>query len=354
MFSCVDRLDERIGREEPSYIVVDGFISNEPGPYVVKIFRTKSLYSNLSGTPFPAKEVSIEDQSGNVEILSVSEPGTYTTGSSKFIGQIGNKYKLMIIDFDKNVFESDFSEIKDPGRLDSVYTEFASLSTEGLPKYGYKIFVNASVEPVSESFIRWRYSGVYQFRTFPELNTEPHPVFPGIAPDVQGEFFLCLGGFPFDPGKCECCLCWKEEFENRPTLAAASARNGKFIRIEAGFVPINDLSFNKKFRVEIKQMNLNKHAYSYFSKIEDQIQATKSLFQPPYSNPTTNLKHKNGNIRIEGIFYAAGSVSKEVYISKSDLPREVRTQIPDSLPITIPCDKAILGASNKKPPNWRD
>lgn len=91
--SCEKVIDVKTNNSTPQ-LVVEGNISNMPGPYTVKL-STSVNYDQMN--TFPAVQgaiVKISDDKGNAETLTETTPGTYQT--STLVGTVGNTYTLNI------------------------------------------------------------------------------------------------------------------------------------------------------------------------------------------------------------------------------------------------------------------
>lgn len=81
-------------KDNPSRIVIEGNITNEAGPYIVKV--TKSIKLTETGT-YPTVDdavVTISDDAGNSETLTPKGNGTYQTNS--LTGVEGRTYTLTV------------------------------------------------------------------------------------------------------------------------------------------------------------------------------------------------------------------------------------------------------------------
>ena len=104
-------------------IVVDGFISNQKGPYIVQLSRSVNYTNTFKDSKeFEENaEVIIKDDLGNLEVLKEVSPGVYSTDTFGLQGIIGRYYSLEIKTFDGQEFESNPELLKSPPLLDSVY-----------------------------------------------------------------------------------------------------------------------------------------------------------------------------------------------------------------------------------------
>lgn len=104
-------------------LVVEGWITDEPGPYFVKLTKTKEYSFTYSDTAsFERRaEVVIKDDVGNYEILKEIIPGTYATDSTGIKGEIGRKYTLIIKTNEGKVYESKEEELFEVPKIDTAY-----------------------------------------------------------------------------------------------------------------------------------------------------------------------------------------------------------------------------------------
>ena len=87
-----------------SYIVVEGWITDQPGPYRIKLSQT---------LPFDSRETNPKISGANISILSrantylltedANAPGEYLTDSAEFVGAVGMNYRLAIEINDKTI-----------------------------------------------------------------------------------------------------------------------------------------------------------------------------------------------------------------------------------------------------------
>lgn len=349
VISCVDRLPESPNASKSDRLIVDGFISNEPGPYTVKLFRSRGVYTNLeSPIPVIAKSVIILVDGTQEELLKATSPGIYQT-SAEFRGEFDRTYQLRIADFEGNIFQSTEQRIHEAGTIDSIYYQYVpDVIIKDKPVSGFRVFFDSDAGGQRKAFFRWRYQGTYRVVSNPELRTKPNPENPEKPlPDPPG----CA--FSFSPEKvlCECCECWITDAEEFPRVANLDfVSNGRFREIELDFIPVTAATFHDKFRIEIKQQSLERDAYEFWRLVSTQITSSDDLFQPPGGHPPGNITHINGDEVVEGLFYAAGVTTGSLYITREEVRKY--TQVPR---FELKNDCRLLGrAVTDKPDYWED
>ena len=168
--SCVD-VFEYSSQEGSSLLVVDGRITDAPGPYTVKLSRSQKL--NELSTPkwVSAQSVSIIDNTGLSETLTEISDGIYQTNSLGIRGEVGKSYKVRIELRDGKIYESVPEKISAAGNVDSIYYKFEAFNTEeGKKKYQFRIFMDSRGELQSDNYFLWRLTGTYRVITSPELH----------------------------------------------------------------------------------------------------------------------------------------------------------------------------------------
>ena len=76
-------------------IVITGEVTNEPGPYTVKISKTVNFSSSNTFPAISGAKVKISDKNGLIDTLSEVLPGIYTT--HYITGTPGNTYTLSVL-----------------------------------------------------------------------------------------------------------------------------------------------------------------------------------------------------------------------------------------------------------------
>src|SRR5689334_14703983 len=93
---CVDQLDVPVLIDQHN-LVVDGSISDQPGPYTVKLFLSSSLNQNVDRPVYVSgASVQIKDDLGTTEQLTETTDGIYKTAENGMQGVVGRKYQVLI------------------------------------------------------------------------------------------------------------------------------------------------------------------------------------------------------------------------------------------------------------------
>ncbi|MGV3641810.1 MAG: DUF4249 domain-containing protein, partial [Adhaeribacter sp.] len=268
--ACIEPLDLR-PQPGDKLLVVDGLVTNEAGPYTVRLSRTApySAYSEPWNTAERGAVVTITDDQGQVEKLSETSPGIYQTSGQGLQGQVGRSYTLHISTKAGKTYQSQPQLLAPVSDIDSLYTEVRQqkiLNSAGNEQLVHvvEVFVDTRDPAESENFYMWQWEGVYR------VNAQPwnHTI------KVRGQSV---------PAPKDCCqTCWVSEFTNSINVRDDRLGNGQLRRRHlVTQVPVNERTFEQKYRIEVKQLSLSQEAYRYWSVLRNQVSRVGNIQDPP-------------------------------------------------------------------------
>jgi hypothetical protein len=380
--ACIDRISFDIPGQYSQDIVIDGLITNEPGPYKVTLSTVIKGDATLpEGIPAYAKQITLFDDFGNSEVLEEKGQGVYQTKPDGIRGAIGRSYHIRVELPDGHVYESLPDRMNPVGAVDSIYYDFESYQPADAPTvYRYRIYIDAHNTPEDENYFRWKFNGTYEVQTMPQYT---HCDSPGCSwcPAACSGFAWVIDaygnaelkeGYAYNPVtrkneyviglKCTCCKCWVTAPEAKPKVSDLQiSASGKYTKVEMGTVPVNFYTFFEKYRVEVVQMSLSKAAFTFWKAIESQKEASGSLFQPISGKIPGNLFEINNARGVQGIFHASAVTKKQIYIDKNTnrldiyVPQDYCNGILRAGPIGKDCRIAFPGSvsTNVKPADWK-
>ena len=338
--SCIEEFDNNI-EEGPKRLVVEGSITTEQGPYLVRLSQSEKFnfhFTKVDEGTVSGAVVTISDDENNSETLQEIKTGIYSTAQdgTGIRGVVGRKYQLSItLNGDGAFYQSIPQEILPVADLTSVSFEVETKGHTVLPFIGIVPPVNGiNVVPEAvESGALIDNPGT--FVSVPEelvgepaflVASIPMPVtgagkvtLPGeitnnlinwnqvvklgfIVDDVPGErnFYRWSGrvtfGVPSTPeaftlrgvtGRTinyvnipkTCCSQCYISFE-LPTVTVGNDRliDGGQIQKEIGEIPINNFYFGQRLYAEVVQSSLSFEAYQFFSSIDKQSGQVGSIF----------------------------------------------------------------------------
>ncbi|NOQ24103.1 MAG: DUF4249 family protein [Bacteroidales bacterium] len=288
-------------------MVVDGMITNEPGPYTIKL----SLDS-----PLPLEEevclknctVSLYENTDKSEVLTETEPGVYVTSTDGIQGIVGNNYSISIITPDGKEYNTEPQEMKEPIEIDSIYVEFMYLADEnyvyGLP--GYKFYTTTKVAPNQDSYILWNMYETYRY----------NPDYPLWA--TMTENGLQIAGIDTSSRFEDVYWCWKTQ--NTGYMFTGKTSNltiPKLSNQPLNFVGTDSKRLQLRYSLLLMQYSIGKEAYYYWKSIEDQISQENFLVVSQPYNITGNIKNINNHDEsVYGYFTVATATQKRTFVNR--------------------------------------
>lgn len=291
--SCIDPINLKIEGGD-GVLVVDGLITNQPGPYVVKLSRSISYNSSevlrVYSVPEPGAQVKISDNHGNVEVLEETAPGSYRTKTIQ--GIVGNSYTLSIVT--------------------STGSKYTSLEETLLPVPQVKELVYDYV--IYERLITNANGDARPFRTesfeIYAVTSDPLESGNNYRWQVDGIFeFFSLTDFP-DRKQCWAPL---TRLESKIEIASDQSFNGNEFK---QFVAIVQYDRPTDFLVKVRQQSLTSRAYAFWESQRDQQINTGSIFDPPPTSISGNIVSENSEEMVLGYFGASAIAKKDLLIDR--------------------------------------
>jgi len=339
--SCVDPID--VGHLFQPLLVVEGLITDQPGPYIIKISRAIPILLvdqyKLDQPRFETGAiVAIEDDQGNSETLVEKSPGNYYTSSLQ--GTIGRTYTLSITTRDGYTYQSAGEKMLPVGAFANLRYTFVQNEPPpplfGRDQYGFLItshtllnrrnihttngfmvYLDAEVLPKQEDRIWWRWNGTFEI----------------------------IAGPP-----CTTCTCWVTEGNTTPLISDPKLINdGEINGFNVAFIEANRRTFYEKYYLEVEQLSVSVDVYNFWKNIKIQKRNSSNLFQTPPPKTGGNVTPSSTNsMPIIGYFAASAVKKHSIMIDRAAVPYDVG--IIDTL--AFDCRKAYQYSSDVKPPFW--
>jgi len=343
--ACVDPLTITDASKVKRVLVVDGLLTDKPGPHEVRLYYSQRLGTTKLAAfePVQGATISIMDEEGISYAMTEYAPGVYRSLPG-LIGQVGKAYKLHIDAWD-NEYESPYQTIKPTGEIENV--EFAlNASSEELK---LNVYVDARGEVDSDNLFRWRWTTIHTTKAFPELKVTPTPG--GDIPTPEPcSGYVFTGGRLVQVGECTCCICWSYNYSEGAFVSQNSFANEiDFNDQFLGSIPLTPMHFYDKYFIEIEQLSLSEEVYDFWNLVEKQQKGSTDLFQP-------NAFRIRGNIvcttdpdeEALGVFSVSGSTVYSQYIDASSIPYDPGQ--PDTVPFS--CLNYFKNPTTERPPFW--
>ncbi len=280
-------------KNQQSFLVVDGIVSNDAGPYTVKLSRSSGVDSARFIPETGALVVLIND-SGEEDVLAEEEEGIYKS-SGLIQGRVGGFYKLHVELTSGEVYETEFQEIKEPVLIDSFYykRELYDSPISDETSDGYRFYTSVKVD--KPAYLMWRMTETYEYNSVYRI-----------------DYIFINGLYPFsNPDTLY--TCWKtSEIPEINTFSVTSS--DPIIDFPVTFVSKDTKKLSIGYSIQLRQYCINEETYRYWNALEDMNNQSGSLYsQQPYQL-TGNLKNvHNPDEIVLGFFIVAGIDSKRIF-----------------------------------------
>jgi hypothetical protein len=257
LISCQKVINIDLNSSSPR-IVVEAIISDQPGPYFVKLSKTVNFDEITQIPPVTNATVEISDSSsGKNETLTELQEGIYTTSLLKGIPE--HKYRLKIIT-DSQVYEA-VSEMPDP--------------------VGFiKLNINREVENQSTP-AGGRTGQTFRYRVNYEIND----------PAKHTNYYRFV-------------VFHKNRKISSRRVISDQFHNGKIIADD--FVLHDSIDFDPGDTIKIELQNIDKNTFNFFRTLRDGASGLSFLSASP-SNPISNISNN-------GLGYFSAISVKEGYL----------------------------------------
>ena len=304
LFSCIEEFQPNLDKFD-NIVVVDGQITNEPGPYTIKLSISNDLNSTITN-PINKATVKISSESGESELLSEIKPGTYQTKTNGIQGIIGEKYKISFSTLEGKSYESTFQELLSPTNIESVHGNVDNkLSIENNTEtIGYQFYINTDTSTYEKNYYLWFFEGTYKFKTQFQ-----------IAYTYSGEITPIL-----DPDSLRICYITYRinEFFATNTVGFETS---KIVNKPIVFVDSQNEKLEIRYSLLTKQYSIGEEAFDFWNSIERQTSSANTLYTTQPYQIRGNVKNIDDALEpVLGYFMVAGVSQNRIFI---DRPNEI-------------------------------
>lgn len=297
---CVDEYWPEIDKYE-DLLVVDGMISNKPGPYTVKLSISSSV-DNPMYIPYSGATVIISDQLGNNEFLSEIEYGIYTTSPSGIQGVVGRKYRIEIKTTDNKSYNSPFVKLKSPVGVDSVYAHTEFKPSEDLIHNlaGYQFFLDTEPAETNKNYFLWDLIATYKYKADFKIRY----IFEGT-----------LEPFP-KPDSLQ--ICYKTyKVQEVFTSETGSLSDPVITRFPLHYVTTETRELSIRYSLLVNQYSLDSADYQFWNSVRKQNEEQGGLYtNQPYQIRGNVMNVDDPDEPVLGNFTVASVAEKRIFVDR--------------------------------------
>lgn len=282
-------------------LVVDGTISNNPGPYAIEISFSTPV-NDYQRIPYQGCIVTIIENETLHETLSEVEPGVYVSAKDGIKGTIGNTYSISIETPDGMEYVSKPQLMKPSVGIDSVYEQLIYKSSDsyvrGLP--GYQFYITSHIAENEDSYFLWKMIETYEYRANRKLSTMFNVDMETLA------YYMGLY------------RCWKTQ--NVKYCFAGKTANLAIPQIKnqpLHFVGTDTKRLQERYSLLVEQYSIDEAAYRFWKNIEDQFSQENFLTVEQPIDIVGNIKNAKDQFEpVYGYFTVASVSSKRIFVNR--------------------------------------
>jgi hypothetical protein len=212
----------------------------------------------------------------------------------------------------------------------------------------FNVYIDARGVPGESTLLRWRVTGIYEMRAFPERARQATRTGFILVP-LPCSGYVAHGLTLVKVGECTCCQCWLYEFGDISFISDnQNVRDVEFKKVNLGRIPITSMRFYSHYYLQVEQLSISEEVYAFWKLVNRQQTSNGNIFQPNAVKIRGNVKSvDNPEEEVLGIFSVSGVVSTNMFIERSDVPYEVEAI--DTL--TVDC-RDYANSTTTKPLFW--
>lgn len=302
---CIEEFTPRIPDSEADFLIVEGRITDEAGPYSVRLSRSIPINSN---DKFPVSGASVQiEEEGTIHPLTDQGNGLYSTDG--FQGQANRNYRLLI-SLDGNQYESSWQTLQPSSEIDSIYYQVGQEETEDREYSigGIQWFVDSHNE--EESGARYyRYEWDETWQTGVKWST----------------FYNYLGNDLIElitPPEERHNTCWIDNPSGSINLTSTISLSGNIVSAHPLFFAqdVNE-RLSVKYSLLVRQYALDEEEYQFLKALRASNIEGGNLFDKQPASVVGNIRSlSNPDITVLGYFSANGVSEQRVFVRNEELP----------------------------------
>jgi len=300
---CIKSFTPKVNKYD-NLLVVDGFVTDGPGPYTVKLSRSGTLKQFSVPAPYPNCMVSVKDDQGNAFAFQEKQPGIYQSDSLTFRAVPGRSYQVLIATKEGEQIESSLDVLSTGVGIQSID---ASLEHKDDPNLfygrdGYQFYLNTATFDASDNYLLWRLQTTYKFQA-------DYGIFSYI--DKSGNYLPMIAGDTFR-------TCYRNvEVPQILLLNTANLNTTQIIHYPLYYEDNYTKALTMRYSLNVQQYKINGAAFTYWSEIKKITDSGGDLYSSqPYQVKNNLVNKSNPEIPVLGYFMVAGMTEKRIFKDK--------------------------------------
>lgn len=335
--ACVTPYEPRIRQSAPR-LVIEGLITDQPGPHQVRITQSAAFANGSAGTTPGIGGATVyvtDNEQTHIDFIQVTA-GTYRTAAD-VRGIVGHTYQLHVKLADGRTYASRPDLLRPVPRIDSLYSEYDA----GAKKFNVYLDLTDSPTPGEGYFWQWKHYEPLQYCQASERI---------INPDGTTTQTPCLN----------CCTqCWAiTQCYTCLTIAGDQYVNGNQIRRQ--LLAVAPYDSRAPYYLLVEQRSLSPAAFRFWQSVKVQSSSTGGPFDAAPAPVVGNVSNvADSGEKVLGFFGASGVITQPYWVDRSNVPANPSLLSPGCPPPPPfpppPCAPCIEEANYRTqfpPPGW--
>ncbi len=298
---CLEPFNPEVKESNKDFLVVDGQVTDLPGPYQVKISKTSSV--NDDSQPISGINITIEDDQGITETLEEVSNGIYQTRNLQ--GEIGKSYRLNFT-YEGDQFQSSWEAIEASPQIDSIYYQGEVRETTDplVDVIGLQFFVDNSGTEDGARYFRYEWEETWRI---------------GVQ---WPAFFDYVGNDTIQPVAVQKHTCWRYDDPSGINLGSTlGLTENRLSRHKLGFITGKGERFTRRYSILVKQFTLDEDEFLFWKNLQESNGELGSIFDRQPASVSSNIKNLSDPSNIVlGYFSASGTLEKRIFIAPNQVP----------------------------------
>lgn len=285
-------------------LVVEGKISNVPGPYTVTLGYTYPIEEN-NGAKVTDATVWITDDQNNTYTYTHVSNGVYQSPNT-LTGVAGRSYTLHIETAEGKRYTTDSEKMLIAPEIDSIYGKYAQTIDEELQQKvtGIQFYIDSDNDGNEARHFRYEWEDAYKIIT-------PYQA----AYDINREDSTI---YRLDTAKG---ICYKEGKSIGLNFGSSVGTvSNKMLEFPVRFINEEDQYLRTRYSLLVRQFAISESAYLFYKKLKENNESGGSLFDKQTGSVFGNVYNENEPEEpVLGYFEVAGMTEKRQFFNNEDL-----------------------------------
>jgi hypothetical protein len=310
--SCVEPIVPVLNENDTeSVLVVDGKITDEEGPFRIRLTKSVKVDVLYYLDPVLNADVRIFDNKGNYFQLYSMDYGWYETENKNLRGIVGNSYTLSVTTYDGIQYESSSVLMSEVPDIDSVYFEEVTRTRlenkQGIDETWADILIDTHDPEGNVRYWYYEFEETWEVKMLTTVEVEHNP--PGTFSNKSFESVLISN---------EKNVCWV----TKPSSSVLIANTASSPVDELKGFPVQSLGpstdkLHIRYSILVKQSAINRELYDFWKQLKDVNEDSGGLYEKLPAQVFGNITCCGGTGKALGYFSAMSVKSKRLFIEKT-------------------------------------